>query len=369
LAGLSFDSGVNSDPSTPAAGDTWFNSSSNHLKFYDGAATKSLAFTDDNITGNAGNVTGTVAVANGGTGATTASGARTNLGAAASGANSDITSLSGLTTPLSIGQGGTGANSAATARTNLGAGTVNSVGTGTGLAGGPITTSGTISLLAATAGTLGGVKAPTCAAGSHFSGIAVDGTLSCSADATTSSLSFSAITSGTSSGQSLVVGNGSTLAPTGTGTITATSAATATLAGNVTGLVAIANGGTGITTPPGAAGQYLRSSAANTWAVNTGVQASDLTGAPVRVTASTTSAASPTAGTTATAVASCAAGRVLLGGGAQVTNTQSPDMAVMSQSFPSSTSPGQWTALGVVIKNMNAANTMTVTAYALCSGT
>ena len=85
LAGLSFDSGVNSDPSTPAAGDTWFNSSSNHLKFYDGAATKSLAFTDDNITGNAGNVTGTVAVANGGTGATTASGARTNLGAAASG--------------------------------------------------------------------------------------------------------------------------------------------------------------------------------------------------------------------------------------------------------------------------------------------
>jgi hypothetical protein len=60
---------------------------------------------------------------------------------------------------------------------------------------------------------------------------------------------------------------------------------------------------------------------------------------------------------------------VLLGGGAQVTNTQSPDMAVMSQSFPSSTSPGQWTALGVVIKNMNGANTMTVTAYALCSGT
>ena len=44
----------------------------------------------------------------GGTGATTATGARTNLAAAASGANSDITSLSGLTTALSIGQGGTG---------------------------------------------------------------------------------------------------------------------------------------------------------------------------------------------------------------------------------------------------------------------
>lgn len=35
--------------------------------------------------------------------------ARTNLGAAKSGANSDITSLSGLTTPLSAAQGGTGA--------------------------------------------------------------------------------------------------------------------------------------------------------------------------------------------------------------------------------------------------------------------
>lgn len=46
----------------------------------------------------------------GGTGAGTASDARTNLGAAKSGANSDITSLSGLTTPLSPGQGGTGAN-------------------------------------------------------------------------------------------------------------------------------------------------------------------------------------------------------------------------------------------------------------------
>ena len=43
----------------------------------------------------------TIAVLHGGTGATTASGARTNLGAAASGANSDITSLSGLTGGIS----------------------------------------------------------------------------------------------------------------------------------------------------------------------------------------------------------------------------------------------------------------------------
>jgi hypothetical protein len=61
-----------------------------------------------NITGNAANVTGTVAVANGGTGGTTAALGRSGLGAAASGANSDITSLTGLTTPLSVAQGGTG---------------------------------------------------------------------------------------------------------------------------------------------------------------------------------------------------------------------------------------------------------------------
>lgn len=44
---------------------------------------------------------GVLNILNGGTGATTASGARTNLGAAASGANSDITSLSGITGGIS----------------------------------------------------------------------------------------------------------------------------------------------------------------------------------------------------------------------------------------------------------------------------
>ena len=52
-------------------------------------------------------VTGALPVANGGTGATAAAAARTNLSAAASGANSDITSLAGLTTALSVAQGGT----------------------------------------------------------------------------------------------------------------------------------------------------------------------------------------------------------------------------------------------------------------------
>ena len=52
----------------PAAGDAWYNNTSNRLKFFNGTATKSFAFTDDNITGNAANVTGTVGVANGGSG-------------------------------------------------------------------------------------------------------------------------------------------------------------------------------------------------------------------------------------------------------------------------------------------------------------
>lgn len=69
--------------------------------------------------GNTLTMSGTLVVANGGTGSTTAAGARTNLGAAASGANADITSLTGLTTPLSLAQGGTAAATAAAARTSL----------------------------------------------------------------------------------------------------------------------------------------------------------------------------------------------------------------------------------------------------------
>jgi len=54
------------------------------------------------------------------TASTTAAG-RSALAAAASGANSDITSLSGLTTPLSVAQGGTGGTTQATARAGIAA--------------------------------------------------------------------------------------------------------------------------------------------------------------------------------------------------------------------------------------------------------
>ena len=67
-----------------------------------------------------------VAVAHGGTGASNASTARTNLGlaigtnVAAAGANSDITAITGLTTDLAVAHGGTGASTESAARTNLG---------------------------------------------------------------------------------------------------------------------------------------------------------------------------------------------------------------------------------------------------------
>jgi hypothetical protein len=66
-------------------------------------------------------VSGILGIGQGGTGATTAPAARAALGAAASGVNTDITQITGLTTPLSVTQGGTGANNAPAARANLSA--------------------------------------------------------------------------------------------------------------------------------------------------------------------------------------------------------------------------------------------------------
>lgn len=103
-----------------------------------------------NISGNSANVTGTVAIANGGTGATTASDARTNLGLGSlatqnSVGDANITDVAGskvtgnisgnsanVTGTVAIANGGTGATTALGARTNLGLGslaTLNSVGT------------------------------------------------------------------------------------------------------------------------------------------------------------------------------------------------------------------------------------------------
>ncbi len=69
--------------------------------------------------------------------------ARTNLGAAKSGANSDITSLAGLTTPLSVAQGGTGAATLTLNNVLLGNGTSAPQAIAPGTSGNVLTSDGT----------------------------------------------------------------------------------------------------------------------------------------------------------------------------------------------------------------------------------
>jgi hypothetical protein len=78
------------------SGVTSFNTRTGAVTLQSSDVTGALGFTPLNPANNLSDVA-------------SAATSRTNLGAAASGANSDITSLSGLTTPLSIAQGGTGA--------------------------------------------------------------------------------------------------------------------------------------------------------------------------------------------------------------------------------------------------------------------
>lgn len=81
-----------------------------------------------NLSPNFSQVVGTAAISQGGTGATTAADARSNLGAAEKGTNTDIVEMKGLTTPLSIAQGGTGGNTAINAKVALGLGDAGALG-------------------------------------------------------------------------------------------------------------------------------------------------------------------------------------------------------------------------------------------------
>jgi hypothetical protein len=112
--------------------------------------TTGLTVTGSPIT-SSGTITlaGTLAVANGGTGSTTQSGARTGLGATTVGSNLfTLTNPSAVTFPRFNADNTVSALDAATFRSAIGAGagTVTSVATGTGLTGGTITTSGTLSI-------------------------------------------------------------------------------------------------------------------------------------------------------------------------------------------------------------------------------
>ena len=275
------------------------------------------------------NLSSPVAVSQGGTGATSAgtalvnlggtslgigvftainpSVARAALGAAASGANADITSLTGLTTALSVAQGGTGqtsytngqllignttgntlTKSTLTAGTGVtitnGTGTITIAGTGpdtfpaTGIAystgtawGASYTTSGTGTTLALSASPAltGTPTAPTATAGTNTTQIAttayVVGTAFSSAlpgqtgnadkfvttDGTSASWSFVPLATGVTG--TLPVANGGTGATTLTGVVKgngtgAFTAGTVALASEVSGTLPVANGGTGATT-------------------------------------------------------------------------------------------------------------------------
>jgi hypothetical protein len=66
-----------------------------------------------------------------------------------------------------------------------------------------------------------------------------------------------------------------------------------------------------------------------------------------------------------TAVVSCPAGKTMLGGGAQVTTAAPSSRAVLTSSYPSGAA--QWTAVGTTTAALGAGNTMTVTAYVICT--
>jgi len=116
-----------------------------------------------NISGNAANVTGTVAIVNGGTGATTASGARTNLGlgtiATQDASSVAITggSITGIT-DLAIADGGTGASTAGQARINLGLGTAAVLDAGVANGVATLDAGGTVPLSQIPASIQGGVS-------------------------------------------------------------------------------------------------------------------------------------------------------------------------------------------------------------------
>lgn len=200
----------------------------------------------------AANLSGTVAIANGGSAATTAAGARTNFGATTLGSNLfTITNPSAVTFPRFNADNTVSSLDAATFRSAIGAGTSSTTGTvtsivaGSYLTGGTITTSGTIAVDATTTNTASKVVARD--ASGNFAAGTITATLSGNASTATSATTAGSITgqansatitaASTNTASTIVLrdGSGNFSAGTITATLsgnasTATSATTATTA-------------------------------------------------------------------------------------------------------------------------------------------
>jgi hypothetical protein len=273
---------------------------------------------NQNTTGTAGNVSGVVAVGNGGTGATTLTGYVKGSGTSALTASSTIPgsdisgnisgNAAGLSATLVVGSGGTGATTASGARTNIlptyatnagkvlavnalttdvewvaagGVGTVTSVDasggtTGLTFTGGPIIGAGVLTM----GGTLG-VGAGGTGATTLTGYVKGSGTSALTASSTIPGSDISGNISGNAAGLSstLAVGSGGTGATTLTGYVkgTGTSALTASstipgsdisgnISGNAAGLsstLAVGSGGTGATTAANARVNLLPSYTSN----------------------------------------------------------------------------------------------------------